>query len=107
MSAAIGGWNDPEHRFDRSGLDARAERWQNEGMNVSDFARTIKENILRVLAEQGVSKNELARRAGIESGNLCRLLNTDKEIQSDTIQKIADALGIKSSDLAIEHEHAA
>lgn len=38
----------------------------NGEMDVSDFAKTIKLNILRVLAEQSVSKNELSRRTGIE-----------------------------------------
>ena len=76
-------------------------------MDVSDFAKTIKLNILRVLAEQGVSKNELSRRTGISSGGIVVLLNGDREIQTDTVQKIADALGVRVIDLAAEPEHAA
>jgi DNA-binding Xre family transcriptional regulator len=75
-------------------------------MDVSDFAKTIKLNILRVLAEQGVSKNELSRRTGISSGGIVVLLNGDREIQTDTMQKIADALNISLIDLAVEPEHA-
>jgi len=74
---------------------------------VSDFARTVKANILRVLEDQGVSKNELSRRTGISQPNMVTLLNGDREIQTDTIQKIADALGVKVSELVLEHEHAA
>jgi len=74
---------------------------------VSDFARTVKANISRVLEDQGVSKNELSRRTGISQPNMVTLLNGDREIQTDTIQKIADALGVKVSELVLEHEHAA
>lgn len=74
---------------------------------MSDFAKTIKLNILRVLAEQGVSKNELSRRAGFSQQAIVALLNGDREIQTDTVQKIADALGVKVIDLAAEPEHAA
>ena len=74
---------------------------------MSECARIIKANILRVLSEQGVSRNELSRRTGISQGSMVALLNGDREIQTDTIQKIADALGVKVSDLVLEHEHAA
>jgi DNA-binding Xre family transcriptional regulator len=79
----------------------------NGGMEVSELARTVKENILRILAEQGVSKNELSRRTGIDQSALVKVLNGDRELQTDTIQKIADALSVRSSDLIVEHEHAA
>ena len=79
----------------------------NEGMDVSDFARTVKANILRVLIEQGISKNELSRRTGIDQPSMVKLLNGDREIQTDTIQRIADALGVKVAELVLEHEHAA
>lgn len=75
---------------------------------MSDVAKSIKLGILRVLAEQNVSKNELARRTGIECGNLVRLLNGDRELQTDTIQKIADALSVDYTTFivgtAVEHE---
>lgn len=74
---------------------------------MSDFAKTIKLNILRVLAEQGLSKNELSRRTGIDQSAMVRLLNGDRELQTDTVQKIADALEVRVNDLAVEHEHAA
>lgn len=74
---------------------------------MSDLARVIRDNINRTLAEQGVSKKELSRRTGISQGSIVTLLNGDREIQTDTIQKIADALGVKSTELAVEHEHAA
>jgi transcriptional regulator with XRE-family HTH domain len=79
----------------------------NGGMEVSDLARVIRENIKRVLVEQGVSQNELSRRTGISQGSIFNLLRGDREIQTDTVQKIADALGVKSTELAVEHEHAA
>ena len=71
---------------------------------VSDFARTVKQNILRVLAEQGVSRNELSRRMNVSQQIVVALLNGEREIQTDTIQKIADALGVKVVELVVEHE---
>ncbi len=74
---------------------------------MSELARVIRENINRVLVEQGISRNELSRRTGISQGGIVNLLNGEREIQTNTIQKIADALGVKSTELAVEHEHAA
>ena len=76
-------------------------------MEVSELAKTVKENILRVLADQNVSKSELARRTGIHQPSLAKLLNGDSEIQTDTIQKIADALKVNLSELVVEHHQAA
>lgn len=73
---------------------------------MSDFARTVKQNILRVLAEQGVSRNELSRRMNVSQQSVVALLNGEREIQTDTIQKIADALGVKVVELVVEHEPA-
>lgn len=73
---------------------------------MSDFAKTIKINIVRILVDQGVSRNELSRRTGISQGGMIALLNGDREIQTDTIQRIADALGVKVTELVVEHEHA-
>lgn len=87
-------------------LDAGEDERQNEGMDVSELAKTIKQNILRILGEQGISRNELSRRAGFSQQAVVALLNGDREIQTDTIQKIADALDVKVSDLTVEHEHA-
>ena len=75
-------------------------------MDVSDLARTIKQNILRVLADKGLSRNELSRRTGISQQAIVALLNGDREIQTDTIQKIADALEVRVIDLAAELEYA-
>lgn len=73
---------------------------------MSDLARTIKQNILRVLADKGLSRNELSRRTGISQQAIVALLNGDREIQTDTIQKIADALEVRVIDLAAELEYA-
>lgn len=74
---------------------------------MSEFARLIKTNILRVMEEQHVTRSELGRRIDIAQSQVSALLNGDREIQTDTIQKIADALGVKVSELVLEHEHAA
>ena len=74
---------------------------------MSDFARLIKTNILRVMEEQHVTRSELGRRINIAQPQVSALLNGDREIQTDTIQKIADALGVKVAELVLEHEHAA
>lgn len=76
-------------------------------MEVSELAKTIKANVLRILKEQDVSQNELARRIGTYSGGISRLLNADCELQTDTIQKIADALSVSTIELTSVLEHAA
>jgi len=75
-------------------------------MDVSHFAQVIKANILRVMDECGVTQTELATRTGIARPNLSAMLHGDREIQTDTIQKVADALGVKVIDLVVEHEPA-
>ena len=73
---------------------------------MSKLASTVKAKILRILGEQGISRNELSRRTGINQSSMVQLLNGDREIQTDTIQRIADALGVRSTELIVEHEHA-
>ncbi len=74
---------------------------------MSELAINVKETILRVMADQDVSKSELSRRTGIHQPSLAKLLNGDGEIQTDTIQRIGDALGVKFriSELVVEHTH--
>lgn len=73
---------------------------------MSELAKVVKENILRILAEQGVSQNELSRRTGIHPPSIVHLLKGDREIQTDTIQRISNALGVSVVDLVVEHQHA-
>ena len=80
----------------------------NEGMEaVSTLAQIVKENVLRVLDEQQVSLRELGRRTGIANSSLSVMLRGEQEVQTDTTQRIADALGVKVAELVLEHEHAA
>lgn len=74
---------------------------------MSDFARTVKTNIRRMLEEQSVTIGELSRRTGIARPAISAMLNGEREIQTDTIQKIADAMGVKVAELVLEHETAA
>lgn len=76
-------------------------------MEVSELAQIVKTNILKVMAETGVSLRELDRRTGIAHSALSVMLRGEQEIQTDTIQRIADALGVRSAELTVEHEHAA
>ena len=74
---------------------------------MSDLATEVKGTILRLIAEQGISKSELSRRTGIHQPTLAKLLNGEGEIQTDTIQRIGDALGVKFRivELVAEHAH--
>lgn len=74
---------------------------------MSQLAQIVRDNITRFLVEQKISKNELSRRSGIAQAALVNLLNGEREIQTDTIQRIADALGIHVTELTMIHEHAA
>lgn len=68
---------------------------------MSNLAKTVKSNIIRILGEQGVSRNELSRRTGIAQSTMVVMLNGESEILTDTIQRIAEALEVEISDLIV------
>lgn len=73
------------------------------GMDVSEFASIVKDNIDRLLEEQSISRRELSRRTCIAPANITNILNGEQEIQTDTIQRIADALGVDVMDVVTRH----
>ena len=76
------------------------------GMAVSKLANTIRANIERIRTDKSVSKNRLSTLTGIAQSQMIRLLNGDSEMQTDTIQRIAEALEVTLNDVVKEQEFA-
>jgi len=61
---------------------------------------------LRVLHEEtGIGRNEVARQAGIASGNYSKMLSGQKNIEEHQLEKILIALGKTFSDLSFALTH--
>lgn len=61
--------------------------------------RIMELRIKEVLAEKNTSLTELARISGIEKSNLSAIANGKKNPTVDTLEKIADGLGVRISHL--------
>ena len=57
---------------------------------------TISRRIEAEVERQGISKTELARRTGLNSGTICRYVNGNisRGMSAECVRKIADALGV-------------
>ena len=71
-------------------------------MNVSHLAQVVKDNIVRLLDEKQISRAELARRMEIAQPSVIRMLNGEHELRTDTIERIADAIGVDPLELLTE-----
>ena len=58
-----------------------------------------RENIKRLMEEQGLSQPKLSEKAGIAFGTLSRILRGKQDLTIQTAEKIADALGLSVYDL--------
>jgi transcriptional regulator with XRE-family HTH domain len=56
----------------------------------------LREELPRILSEQGVSIRELARRVGISDAHLSRVLAGRKTTSADLARRIEDALGLRA-----------
>ena len=63
-----------------------------------------RENIKRLMEEQGLSQPKLSEKAGIAFGTLSRILRGKQDLTIQTAEKIADALGLSVYDLT-ETDH--
>ena len=78
-----------------------AEWFQDELSSVADspgFMREgllwdFKERVAQVLAEQGITRAELAERMGVSSAYITKVLRGDRNVSLHTICKFAAALG--------------
>ena len=52
------------------------------------------QRILEILQEQGITKTQLADKSGLALGTISRILNGKQELKTETLNKIADALGV-------------
>ena len=75
-------------------------------MAVTRIATLFKENVIRLLTEKGMSRSELSRLSGIDQPSLTTLLNGDREVRSDTMEKICLALKCDVIDLLADGVHA-
>ena len=64
---------------------------------------TISRKIEEEVARQGISKTELARRTGLNSGTICRYVNGNisRGMSVECVKKIAAALGVTCKDLGM------
>jgi transcriptional regulator with XRE-family HTH domain len=58
----------------------------------------------RILA--GLTQQELAERAGMHRASISALESTKHPARPRTLKKLADALGVRTQDLAEPHDHA-
>ena len=72
---------------------------------MTKIATNFKENVNRVLVERGMTRSELSRKSGIDQPSLATLLNGDREIRSDTMEKICVALDCHIMELLAEPAH--
>jgi transcriptional regulator with XRE-family HTH domain len=63
-------------------------------MEVSNLATAVKAEILRILAAEKISMNELSRRRGVSQQAVVDLLRGGKELSTKTIEEVASALGM-------------
>lgn len=61
--------------------------------------------VLDIIARRNISQNNLARRAGIESGHMSQLLMGKRNPAGKTREKLLRALGDLSFDEVFEVEH--
>lgn len=54
-----------------------------------------------LLSDRGVTQTELAERTGIDRAELNRLINGRRSPRSDEIQRLADALGVATTELVV------
>lgn len=61
---------------------------------------TIKNKLLEIRKKVGISQQELAERANVSRNTIVKIENDeDAIITTETIDKLAKALGVKSSDI--------
>ena len=60
---------------------------------------TVAKNIRILRAEQKISQDELAHRAGLQRSHMSNLENAKTDIKISTIEKLAKALGVKPHEL--------
>ena len=61
-------------------------------------------NLKRILQEKNLSQNEFARRIGVQSGTISKWMTHSTYPRDEKIQKMADVLGVRMSDLTADPE---
>lgn len=64
---------------------------------MSNLAEQVKTELERIMSEEGVSQNELHRRTGIAQASISQILKGNREIQTDTIERLAEKLGMRAT----------
>ena len=63
------------------------------------MAALIGAKLSALLSERGMSQRELAEAAGLTPASVSRYVNGEREPRAPTIAALADALGVKPSDI--------
>lgn len=64
--------------------------------------KLIGRRIQEVRTQRGMSSTVLAEKVGISQAQICRLENSKQGFRSETLAKIADALGVPMAELMVE-----
>lgn len=68
-----------------------------------ELRRVLARNIRVFAQERGIGLNALADEAGISRGTIHYLTTSQTAATVDTLQKVADGLGVKASELLCDH----
>ena len=68
-------------------------------MTEMEWLRIFANNLIYYLQMHGISQSELARRAGLEQGSICRYVNAAQMPGIKAIVNIAHALGVSVDEL--------
>lgn len=71
-------------------------------MGIAEDKRTIKEiaeNIKQARLKQGLTQEQLAKKAGLDSNSLAKIERGESKPKVLTLTKIIKALGVKSTDI--------
>lgn len=71
---------------------------------ISIYMEAVIENIKRYLNEYGLTQKELAHSSGLTTETINRILNEKQKLLPNTLEKIADGLGVSVSDLKEEEK---
>ena len=57
------------------------------------------QRILEILEEQGITKTQLAEKSGLALGTISRILNGKQDLKTESLNKIAGALGVSTYEI--------
>ena len=68
------------------------------------MASIIRQNLKRAITRQGVSQQEVARKAGMNPASFSQMLNGNKRLLFEDMYAVCDVLGLNIADLMDRHD---